>query len=119
MYSFGYGVEGGDTEDACTDGIVLTAVTNTFCDVQCKEGWIEQEGTVDCSIDGALTGELECVAICDAGEIDNGSTTIVYESFNSDENPVYVCPTGYSGSVILTCNNENREVYVSDGMCFM
>ena len=38
-YSFGLGVNGTDTENACTEDVVLSAVSRTSCDLKCLEGY--------------------------------------------------------------------------------
>merc|ERR1719219_2112513 len=54
-YHFGEGVVAA-SEDGCTDGVVLTSVGDSTCNLQCAEGFFGMGGTVLCSAgSGALT----------------------------------------------------------------
>eukprot|EP01059_Diplonema_ambulator_P033367 TRINITY_DN693_c0_g1_i1.p1 TRINITY_DN693_c0_g1~~TRINITY_DN693_c0_g1_i1.p1 ORF type:complete len:2265 (+),score=451.16 TRINITY_DN693_c0_g1_i1:124-6918(+) len=60
-YKFTTGQTGG-TSDPCTDGIVLSAVVDTSCNVACLPGYVAATGQLQCSTTGILSGpNVNCV----------------------------------------------------------
>eukprot|EP01064_Diplonema_japonicum_P022005 TRINITY_DN3161_c0_g1_i1.p1 TRINITY_DN3161_c0_g1~~TRINITY_DN3161_c0_g1_i1.p1 ORF type:complete len:2279 (+),score=377.70 TRINITY_DN3161_c0_g1_i1:49-6837(+) len=107
-YAFTTGQVGGTT-DACTDGIVLSAVVDTACNIDCAAGYVTATGQLQCSNTGILSGpgvtcvEKQCAAYTLPTGVVGGTsgtpctTGIVLAPITSPSCGVQ-CAPGYSGT---------------------
>ena len=110
--------------DACSEGLVLTGVTDQTCDLKCAAGYTGQAKAYTCT-SGSLGNEPTCYKnTCNAPNLGKG---VVGDSSNSDacapdtqlnvvDDPTcdLECATGYTGSAsTLTCSS--AQTFQADG----
>ena len=76
----------GDTssDDACSDNIVLTAVSDNSCDLTCDEGYIESSSTHVCETGSVTFSAFSNSRVSDYQTVTLSKSYVVFESANRE-----------------------------------